>query len=79
MNKYYKLLISILPEKSKIKLRESQINWLKFRDTEFNFINEYYYNYKEGSMLLVIGDNKKMEIVKKRALEIKEYYDAYNY
>lgn len=79
MNKYYKLIINKLPDKTKKKLIESQRNWIKFRDTEFEFISEYYFNYKEGTIFYVIADNNKMEIVKKRANELKNYYESLNY
>ncbi|WP_322969478.1 lysozyme inhibitor LprI family protein [Faecalibacter sp. LW9] len=76
LDKYYKLLLHQLPEKPKIQLKNSQIQWLKFRDAEFKFINEYYMNFKEGSIFLVIADHQKMEIIKNRALKMKAYYDA---
>jgi len=78
LNKYYNLLMKEWPGSSKINLRTAQINWLKFRDAEFKLIHEYYFNLKEGSIFLVIGDNRRMEIVKERALEMKQYYDNYH-
>lgn len=78
LNKYYGLLIDKLPRESQNKLRESQRNWIKYRDTEFHFINEYFLNYKQGSQYYLIGDNKRLELVKKRTLELKEYYDYFD-
>ena len=73
LNQTYQSLIKELSEESKIQLKESQRNWLKYRDTEFNFINKYYFQDKQGTLNYVIADSKKMEIIKQRTLMLLEY------
>lgn len=74
LNKYYGLLMKILGDDAKKKLKESQIAWLKFRDLEFDFIPQYFTDpgSYQGS---AIAENK-IDIVKARTLELKAYYDT---
>lgn len=42
LNKYYKLLMSLLDSAGKEKLKIAQRQWIEFRDKEFEIINELY-------------------------------------
>jgi len=75
LNKYYKLLMGILEKNSKKRLVESQLVWLKFRDSEFKFIEEGYFR-DVGSYIGPTKISNKVDIVKARTLELKEYYDT---
>ena len=74
LNNNYKLLMSILDPLEKEKLKSSQLKWIDFRDKELDFSNAVY-NKLEGTMWLVVRANRKLELVKNRAIELKEYYD----
>ena len=74
LNKNYKLLMSKLSEAEKLTLKNSQLAWIKYRDLEFNVLNDLY-GHKEGTMYIPIRSMSRVEIVKKRALELKSYYD----
>ena len=52
---------------------------MKFRDSEFKLIDKYYFDVKKGTLFYVIAENRKLEIVKERALGIKEYDDKFDY
>jgi uncharacterized protein YecT (DUF1311 family) len=73
LNKNYKLLMSVLRPEEKDKLKNSQLNWLEFRDKEFEF-SDAAYNTLEGTMWLVVKANRKLEFVKHRAIELRDYY-----
>jgi uncharacterized protein YecT (DUF1311 family) len=73
MNQYYNLLMDVLKEDEKIKLKDSQLKWVAFRDSEFDFSGTMYYNLG-GTMWLVANADKRVDIVKARALELKDYY-----
>ena len=73
LNKNYQLLIKKLPKNAQLTLKESQIQWIKYRDKDFEWIQQLYFEVKEGSMFYVIADNKKLDIIKTRALELEEY------
>ena len=75
LNKYYSLLKNKLPKESFEILKESQKQWLSYRDKEYSFIAKFYYEIKEGTMWYAIAENKKKEIVKVRAIELEEYYE----
>ena len=75
MNKIYKELMKRLPPKQKEALKESQKQWLKFRDAEFDFLVKYYYETNPpgfGDFLLWMED-ARMEIVKQRTLQLDRY------
>jgi uncharacterized protein YecT (DUF1311 family) len=73
LNKNYKLLMSVLRPEEKEKLKNSQLNWLKFRDKEFEF-SDAAYNTLEGTLWLVVKANRKLDFVKHRAIELWDYY-----
>lgn len=79
LNKSYLSLSQKLTKTGKKELVEAQRNWILFRDSEFKLIDKYYFDVKKGTMFYVIADNKKLEIVKERALQIKEYDEQFDY
>jgi len=76
LNEGYQQFLSKLPKKEKELFVDAQRKWIKFRDAEFEFINYYYYQQEKGTLFFVMGDFRKMEMVKKRALEIQEYIQS---
>jgi len=74
MNKYYKLLMGLLDKKGQGNLRESQLAWLKFRDAEFESIENMYH--QMATMYIPIRSGDRMDIVKQRALQLKSYYEG---
>lgn len=77
LNKYYKLLMSILSTDAKKGLKKSQLAWIKFRDLEFGFLegeNSYFQDF--GSYIGPTIISNKNDIVEARALELKSYYDT---
>ncbi|MBF4472728.1 lysozyme inhibitor LprI family protein [Flavobacterium sp. HJJ] len=74
LNKYYGLLKTKLPKEAFEILKESQKQWINYRDKEYLFISKFYYEVKEGTMWFTVAENKKKEIVKERTLELEEYY-----
>jgi len=79
LNKTYISLSQKLTKTGKKELVEAQRNWIKFRDSEFRLINKYYFDVKKGTLFYVVAENKKLEIVKERALQIKEYEEQFEY
>ncbi|MBV6881847.1 lysozyme inhibitor LprI family protein [Epilithonimonas ginsengisoli] len=79
LNKSYLSLSQKLTKTGKKELVEAQRNWISFRDFEFKLIDKYYFDVKKGTLFYVIAENKKLEIVKERALQIKEYEEQFDY
>jgi uncharacterized protein YecT (DUF1311 family) len=79
LNKYYNLLKTNLPKETFELLKESQKQWIKFRDNEFSFISKFYLDDKEGTMWHVVSENAKKEIVKDRAMELEDIYGMLGY
>ena len=79
LNKSYLSLSQKLSKNGKSELLEAQRSWMKFRDSEFKLIDKYYFDVRKGTLFYVIAENRKLEIVKERALQIKEYVEQFEY
>ena len=72
MNSAYKKLLSLLDEKEREDLKQSQRAWLKFRDLEFKNINNVYTK-MDGTMYLPMHTESETRIVRERALQLIKY------
>lgn len=79
LNKSFLSLSQKLSKNGKKELVEAQRNWILFRDSEFKLIDKYYFDVKKGTIFYVIAENKKLEIIKVRAIQIKDYDYQYDY
>ena len=70
LNVHYKNLMKRLDPNGQKVLKTSQMSWLKFRDAESK-LSDLIVNSREGTMWLIVGDSDRMELVKKRVLELK--------
>ncbi|AXX90006.1 hypothetical protein CKA55_03890 [Arcobacter suis] len=84
LNIYYRKLMSKLTAKEKELLKESQKKWLESRDKtiEFNSLMLDKNYDQEGTMFLLdranVADSDISEIIKNRALYLKNWYDKLN-
>src|ERR1700682_1372026 len=72
LNKNYGALMLALKPKPKEALRTAQLEWIKYRDLEFRFINSVF-DTLDGTMYIPMRISSRMEAIKKRALELKDY------
>jgi len=72
LNANYKHLIDVLPPSKKQQLRNSQKQWLVFRDAEFKTIDSVY-SILDGTMYIPMRVSDRTQIVKARALQLSEY------
>lgn len=79
LNKFYISLSQKLSKTAKKELLEAQRNWVSFRDSEFKLINKYYVDIKKGTLFYLIAENRKLQIIKERALQLKEYDEQFDY
>jgi uncharacterized protein YecT (DUF1311 family) len=77
MNKYYNLLVDTLSDESGVLLSESQKTWTEFNQNEQKFSSSLYYSEMQGTMWHVVNAGRRSEIVRQRALELKQYYETY--
>ena len=63
-----------LKPNQKEALRLAQLEWLKYRDLDFKLIDSIY-DAMQGTMYIPMCVDARMEVVKKRALELKSYLD----
>lgn len=77
LNKYYGKLLNAMQGEDKTKLKISQRNWIKFRDSEkeFNYtINKEKYN-GGGTIHSLFVSGKRVELNKQRLFELYHYLD----
>ena len=72
LNKNYKALTLKMDAKQKAALLAAQRKWIEYRDLEFKFQSALYAT-MEGTMYQPMAVNDRMEVVKKRALDLKSY------
>ena len=73
LNLQYKSVMSSMTPAQQQQLKNTQIQWLKFRDTEFNMIDVIYAD--QGTMGLQLRLNDKLEFVRQRALHLKSMHE----
>lgn len=77
LNKYYKKLFDALNTQDAAKLKTSQRNWIKFRDSEkevnIALTNENYTG--GGTIHSIFAEGKNTEITRQRVFELYHYLD----
>ena len=72
LNKYYKLLMGKLSEEKKVKFRNAQRVWLKYRDSEIgDALNAV--TPEEGTMWRLSANDRILDIVKERVCTIYDF------
>jgi uncharacterized protein YecT (DUF1311 family) len=74
LNKSYGELMRALKPAQKEAIRLAQLEWIKYRDLEFKLIDSIY-DAMQGTMYIPMRIDARMEVVKKRALELKGFVD----
>ena len=77
LNKTYVALMRALKPAQKEVLKAAQLEWIKGRDADFKLIDSIY-DTLEGTMYIPMRIDARMELVKKRALQLKGYLDLAN-
>lgn len=73
LNCAYRLIKSKLPTEQQQELKESQLNWLKFRNTEFELIKNTWSRQNFGSSAGISRGSYRSTIVKNRVLQLLYY------
>ena len=74
LNQIYKKLMSKLTPEGKESLKQSQRQWIKFRDNEYQFIADMYDRREfSGTMYIPMRSMDVMQVTKKRTLELIKY------
>src|SRR3979409_1564012 len=74
LNKNYGELMRALKPAQKEALRLTQLEWIKYRDLDFKFIDSVY-DTMDGTMYIPMRIDARMEVVKKRAQELRGFLD----
>ena len=74
LNKNYGELMRTRKPAQKEALRLAQLEWIKYRDLDFKLIDSLY-DTMQGTMYIPMRIDARMEVVKKRALELKGFLD----
>ena len=80
LNKYYQILLSRLKDADKPILRQTQRNWIQFRDSEENLnvvlSKEEYTGGGSADKVIYLSD--RMELTKRRVIDIHNYFFRFN-
>lgn len=68
MNQVYRKLVAMLDEGEKAKLKEAQVAWLKYRDTNCEFVGD---QYAGGSIRPLIEATCLADMTKSRTTELR--------
>ena len=77
LNRAYRSLIDRLNEKSLQRLIQSQENWLKYRDTEFEFIGTNWKTENFGSSSVISRGAYRTTLIKNRVILLLHYLKNY--
>jgi len=77
LNKAYALLISKLSSEHQKELKVSQRNWIKFRDAEFELINNNWSRSNFGSSFVVSRGDYSSTIIRNRLIQFLNYIKNY--
>ena len=69
LNQVYQQLVAKLDDEEKAQLKEAQVAWLKYRDTNCDFVAD---QYKGGTMRPMIYAGCLEDVTKKRTTELRE-------
>ena len=74
LNKNYLALMRQLKPSQKEVLKTAQLEWIKSRDADFKVIDSIY-DTLQGTMYIPMRIDARMELVKKRALQLQGYLE----
>ena len=77
LNKAYYLIKSKLSSERQQELKNSQRNWIKFRDTEFELIKNTWTRQNFGSSAVISRGSYRGTIIKNRVLQLLHYAKNY--
>ncbi|HYP29700.1 MAG TPA: lysozyme inhibitor LprI family protein [Blastocatellia bacterium] len=72
LNRAYNELSRKLSPQGRQALKAAQLEWIKYRDSEFKLIDSVYYGL-QGTMYIPMRADSRLKIVKSRALELNDY------
>jgi len=72
LNKKYQELLPLLTKDQKKMMKNSQRQWINYRDSEMQFSNKLYTD-MQGTMWIPISAETKLELTKQRTLELSGY------
>ncbi len=75
MNRVYRELMRRLPKEDQSILKDSQQEWLKFRDSNLKLIQKVYGS-GEGTIYHVLAARAALDAVHDRAIELRDYLDT---
>ena len=74
LNKNYVELMRALKPAQKEALKLAELEWIKYRDLDFKLI-DIVYETMQGTMYIPMRIDARMEVIKKRALQLKGYLE----
>ena len=77
LNNAYKLIKTKLPTERQQELKNSQVNWIKFREAEFELIKNNWTTQNFGSSASISRGNYRSTVIRNRVLQLLHYAKNY--
>ena len=78
LNKTYKEFKDALDPSLQENLRDAQRKWVTYKESETQFMDAMYEK-MEGTMWQIVIVDRQKEVIRQRAIELKNYYDTWQY
>jgi len=75
LNKTFKLLLAKLDSSEQRELRDSQRQWIIYKDKEIKFFTDIY-GKRDGTMWNLAISDKRMQLIRQRTIELLDYYET---
>lgn len=75
LNKTFKLLLAKLDSSDQRRLRETQRQWIVYKDREIAFFTELY-GKKDGTMWNLAISDRRVQLIRQRTVELFDYYET---
>ena len=75
LNKTFKQLLAKLDSSEQRELRESQRQWIIYKDKEIKFFTDTYAK-RDGTMWNLAISDKRMQLIRQRTIELLDYYET---
>lgn len=72
LNVKYQKLLKLLTDEQKEQLKVAQREWIKYRDKELEFSNQFLTN-MQGMMWITVASETELNLIRQRAIDLENY------
>ncbi len=77
LNRQYQLLLKGQPEPVAEPIRQSQRDWVQYRDSYFSAMNAFYQQ-QEGTIWSIVASGRKLDVIRSKAIDLNQLLTSLN-